>query len=435
MSLNVIDLIKGQLGPALVSQAASQFGESESGISKAIGGLLPAVVGGLANNSDKPGVLDAITNASSSGILGNLIGGASSSPVISNLLTSIFGDKISGIVNAIATYAGISNNSSSSLLNLVTGATVGSIGKYAADNNLDKSGISNLLGEQKGIVSTLLPAGLSLASLNIGDWAKGYRFDNDNDAVRPTPSEEPKIEVTRSTTATGTNPDRNNNEGGGSIWKWLLPLLLLIAAAYFLWKQCDKKQTTTTTTTVDSSASKTDTAATMTPADTSASTATPMAKTDENIDLNGVMLKGYKGGMEDQMITFLKSGNYKNAADDAALKDKWYDFDHVNFKMGSSTELEAGSQGQLDNLVAILKAFPEAKIKIGGYTDKVGNEANNVKLSKASAEFIKAALAKAGVGTQVLEAEGYGSKFAKVDPKASDAERAADRKMSVRFAK
>ncbi|KXH81501.1 OmpA family protein [Chryseobacterium kwangjuense] len=435
MSLNVIDLIKGQLGPALVSQAASQFGESESGISKAIGGMLPAVVGGLANNSDNPGVLDAISNAQSSGILGNLLGGASGNPVISNLLTSIFGDKISGIVNAIATYAGISNNSSSSLLNLVTGATVGSIGKYAADNNLDKSGISNLLGEQKGIISSLLPAGLSLASLNIGDWAKGYKFDNDNDTIRTAASEEPKIEVTRSTTAAGTNPDRNNNEGGGSIWKWLLPLLLLIAAGYFLWKQCEKKQTTTTTTTTDSTGSATDTAATTMPADTSAATTAPATRTDENIDLNGVMLKGYKGGMEDQMITFLKSGNYKNAADDAALKDKWYDFDHVNFKMGSSTELEAGSQGQLDNLVAILKAFPDAKIKIGGYTDKTGNEASNVKLSKARAEFIKAALAKAGVGAQVLEAEGYGSKYAKVDAKASDAERAADRKMAVRFAK
>ncbi|GEN70253.1 OmpA family protein [Chryseobacterium lathyri] len=430
MSLNVIDLIKGQLGPALISQAASQFGESESGISKAIGGLLPAVVGGLANNSDNPGVLDAITNASSSGILGNLVGGASSNPIISNLLTSIFGDKISGIVNAIATYAGISNNSSSSLLNLVTGATVGTIGKYATDNNLGKSGISNLLGEQKGIISSLLPAGLSLASLNLGSWFGG----SSSHAEAAPRQEEPKIEVTRSTTSAGTNPDRNNNDGGGSIWKWLLPLLLLIAAAYFIWKQCEKKETTTTTTVVDSTGSTTDTAATTAPGDTSATTATT-TRTDENIDLNGVMLKGYKGGMEDQMITFLKSGDYKNAADDAALKDKWYDFDHVNFKMGSSTELEAGSQGQLDNLVAILKAFPDAKIKIGGYTDKTGNEASNVKLSQARADFIKSALAKAGVGAQALGAEGYGSKFATVDAKASDAERAADRKMSVRFAK
>ncbi|EJL72989.1 OmpA family protein [Chryseobacterium populi] len=435
MSLNVIDLIKGQLGPALVSQAASQLGESESGISKAIGGLLPAVVGGLANNADNPGVLDAISGASSSGILGNLLGNSSNNSIISTLLSSIFGDKIGGLVNSIATFAGISNNSSSSLLNLVTGATLGSVGKYAADNNLDKSGISGLLNDQKGIISTLLPAGLSLASLNIGDWAKGYKFDNDNDAIKTPPQEEPKIEVTRSTTPTGTNPDRNNESGGGgSIWKWLLPLLLLIAAAYFLWKQCEKKETTTTTVAGDSTGTPMDTATAVSPADTAA--AMPATtKTDENIDLNGTILKGYKGGMEDQMIAFLKSDGYKNAKDDAALKDKWYDFDHVNFKMGSSTELEAGSQGQLENLSAILKAFPDAKIKIGGYTDKVGNEANNVKLSTARATFIKDWLGKQGVGAQVLEAEGYGSKFATVDAKASDAERAVDRKMAVRFAK
>ncbi|GAB0155951.1 hypothetical protein CHRYSEOSP005_12130 [Chryseobacterium sp. Alg-005] len=434
MSLNVIDLIKGQLGPALVSQAASQLGESESGISKAIGGLLPAVVGGLANNSDNPAVLDSITNASSSGILGNLLGGSeNNNSWISNILSLIFGDKVNGLVNTIATYAGISNNSSSSLLNLVTGATLGSIGKYAADNNLGQSGISNLLGEQKGIISTLLPAGLSLASLNLGDWAKGYKFDNDNDKINVTSHEEPKIEVTRSTTPTGTYPDRNNNDGGGSIWKWLLPLLLLLAAGYFLWKQCNKKETTTTTTTSDSATVSSDTA-TVSTMDTAATTATT-TKVDENIDLNGVALKGYKGGMEDRMISFLKSDGYKNAADDNALKDVWYDFDHVNFKMGSSTELEAGSQGQLDNLVAILKAFPDAKIKIGGYTDKTGNEASNVKLSQARADFIKAALTKAGVGAQVLGAEGYGSKFATVDASASDAERAIDRKMAVRFAK
>lgn len=438
MSLNVIDLIKGQLGPALVSQAASQFGESESGIAKAIGGLLPAVVGGLANNADKPGVLDAITKASSSGILGNLLSGSSNNPMISNLLSSLFGDKIGGLVNSIASFSGVSNNSANSLLNLVTGATVGTVGKYAADNNLGASGISNLLGEQKGIVSSLLPAGLSLATFGLGaenwfDKAKETASSvtstaKDNIAEGVATAKENVREETREIREQFNN--NNNNQGGSSIWKWLLPLLLLIAAGYFLWKQCEKKQTTTTTNTTDTAATHTDTATTAVSTPAVAAT-----KTDENIDLNGVALKGYKGGMEDQMITFLKSGAYKNAADDTALKTTWYDFDHVNFKMGSATELEMGSQGQLSNLVAILKAFPEAKIKIGGYTDKTGNEASNLKLSKSRAEFIKAALAKAGVGAQVLEADGYGSKFAKVDAKASDAERAADRKMSVRFAK
>ena len=442
MSLNVIDLIKGQLGPALVSQAASQFGESESGISKAIGGLLPAVVGGLANNADNPGVVDAITKASSSGILGNLLGGSSNNPIISSLLSSLFGDKIGGLVNSIASFSGISNTSAGSLLNLVTGATVGTVGKYAADNNLGASGISSLLNDQKGIISSLLPAGLSLASFGLGaeNWfgqaketvSSVTSTAKDNIAESVATARENVSEGAREVREQFNN--NNDNQGGGSIWKWLLPLLLLIAAGYFLWKQCEKKETTTTmSSSTDSTGTSTDTASATT--STPATTATPAAKTDENIDLNGVMLKGYKGGMEDQMISFLKSDGYKNAADDAALKDKWYDFDHVNFKMGSSTELEAGSQGQLDNLVAILKAFPDSKIKIGGYTDKTGNEASNVKLSQARADYIKAALGKAGVGAQVLGAEGYGSKFATVDAKASDAERAADRKMSVRFAK
>ncbi|CAD7812600.1 Peptidoglycan-binding protein ArfA [Chryseobacterium aquaeductus] len=438
MSLNIIDLIKGQLGSALVTQAASQLGESESGISKAISGLLPAVVGGLANNSDNPAVLDAISNAPSQGVLGNLLSFASDNTWVSGLLVSIFGDKLSGLVNSIATYAGISNNSSASLLNLVTGATIGSVGKYAADNNLDKSGISSLLNDQKGIVSSLLPAGLSLASLNVGDWAKGYKFDNDNDTIKPTPTTPPphtdeKIEVTRSVADGGTFPNRaTSTSDGGSIWKWLLPLLLLIAAVYFIWKQCEKKETTTTTTVAgdslntvdDTAAMQNDTATTMT-----------TTKVDENIDLNGTLLKGYRGGMEDNMITFLKSGAYASAADDAALKDNWYNFDHVNFKMGSASELEAGSQGQLENLVAILKAYPEAKIKIGGYTDKVGNEAANVQLSGERATYIKDWLAKQGVGSQVTGADGYGSQFATVDAGASNDERAVDRKMAVRFTK
>ncbi|WP_294203694.1 DUF937 domain-containing protein, partial [uncultured Chryseobacterium sp.] len=114
MSLHVIDLIKGQLGPALESRAASQLGESESSVSKAIDGLLPAVVGGLANNADNPEVLDTISNASSSGILGNLVGGSSNDSAISRLLSVLFGDRLNGLIETISGYAGISNSSSSS---------------------------------------------------------------------------------------------------------------------------------------------------------------------------------------------------------------------------------------------------------------------------------------------------------------------------------
>ena len=89
----------------------------------------------------------------------------------------------------------------------------------------------------------------------------------------------------------------------------------------------------------------------------------------------------------------------------------------------------------MDNLLAILKAFPEAKVKVGGYTDKTGVEADNVKLSQSRADFIKTWLTGKGVGAQVLTAQGYGSKFATVAKEATNDERAVDRKMAVRFAK
>ena len=423
MALNIIDLIKGQLGPALISQAATQYGESESGISKAISGLLPAVVGGMANNAEKPGLLDAITGASTNGMLGNLLGGTSNNSLITTVLTAIFGDKIGDIVNSISTFSGVSNSTSNSLLNMVTGATLGSVGKYASDNNIGAAGITSLLKDQKGIVSSLLPAGLSLASLGVGNIFGG----EETEKVTVSSYDQPKVEVNRGgNTNAHPTPDHNNNEGG-SIWKWLLPLLLLALAAWFLWNNYNKDKTevvTTDTEMVSDSANSVvvDSAAVM------------PTKEVTDIDLNGKTLKGYANGMEATMINFLKSDSYKTA-DDAALKDTWYSFDNVNFKINSATELEPGSEGQIQNLSEILKAYPEAKIKVGGYTDITGNAAQNKELSQKRADFIKSELGKLGVASQVIEANGYGSEFATVPASATNDERAVDRKMAVRFTK
>ena len=445
MSINLIDLIKGQLGPATVSQTATQLGESESGISKAISALLPAVIGGFANSNTQSELFSTVKDAASSGVLSNLLGNLNGNDsVISKILSLIFGDgdKLAAITNSVSSYAGIKTESTNSLLNLVTGATAGTLGKYAVDNNLDSSSFGNLLGDQKGLLSSLLPAGFSFASLGLGNWFGSVDAEPINVVPeplqapiadvnpvtpvteRPIVTDAPKVDVSRSGT---THEIVSDNSGGGSIWKWLLPLLLLLLLGWFFWKQCNKKVEPVPVTTTDSTNTVVDSSA-------NAGTTTSTAKVDEDIDLNGVTLKGYRGGMEDNMITFLKSGNYKTA-DDAKLKDTWYNFDHVNFKIGSATELEAGSQVQLDNLVAILKAYPESKIKVGGYTDKTGDEPGNLKLSQGRADFIKAALGKAGVGSQVLEAKGYGSEFATVPATATNDERAIDRKLAVRFAK
>ena len=148
---------------------------------------------------------------------------------------------------------------------------------------------------------------------------------------------------------------------------------------------------------------------------------------------NGTKLQAYPGGIEDQLIKFIESDEYKNGTADS-LKEKWFSFDDLNFEFGT-TQLVPASKRQLDNIAAILKAFPDVKIKIGGYTDKKGDDAANKKLSDDRAKAVKDALTKAGVGAQVPEAEGYGEEFATVPETASDKEREADRKTSVRLLK
>jgi hypothetical protein len=131
--MSIIDLIKGQLGPSLVSQAASQLGESESGVSKAMESLLPVILGGAAENATKPGFFDQVTGLAGSGILSNLMGGSNNS-LVSSLVTMLFGDKLGGIVSAISNFSGVKESSANSLMNLVSGAALGSLGKHAVDN-------------------------------------------------------------------------------------------------------------------------------------------------------------------------------------------------------------------------------------------------------------------------------------------------------------
>lgn len=167
----------------------------------------------------------------------------------------------------------------------------------------------------------------------------------------------------------------------------------------------------------------------------SMSGATPEApRTLAEVSLpDGTKLQAYPGGIEDQLIKFIQSDEYKSGTADT-LKDKWFSFDDLNFKFGT-TELVPESKRQLNNIVAILKAFPDVKIKIGGYTDKKGDDAANKKLSDDRAKAVKSSLEKAGVGAQVPEAEGYGEEFATIAETASDKEREADRKTSVRLLK
>ncbi len=85
----------------------------------------------------------------------------------------------------------------------------------------------------------------------------------------------------------------------------------------------------------------------------------------------------------------------------------WIGFDRIYFE-SSKAILTNESLWQLSNVASILKRFPEAKIKIGGYTDASGNPLNNLKLSADRANAAKDALVSLGVAPERLAAVGYG---------------------------
>src|SRR4029453_3565953 len=112
-------------------------------------------------------------------------------------------------------------------------------------------------------------------------------------------------------------------------------------------------------------------------------------------------------------------------------KNIWFDFDNLNFETNSST-ITPESMKQIRNIVMILKAFPRASIKIGGYTDKTGDEPANMKLSQDRADAVLMSLKNEGITAgQLAGAEGYGSQYAKAPANAPDDERKKDRRIAV----
>lgn len=142
---------------------------------------------------------------------------------------------------------------------------------------------------------------------------------------------------------------------------------------------------------------------------------------------DSTMINAFQNGVEKQLLIYLSS---KNPADSIS-KNRWFDFDDLNFKSGSA-ELTDSSMHQVQNIVTILKAYPKMKVKIGGYTDKTGDDAGNMKLSQARAEAVFNALKLSGANpAQLAAAEGYGSAYAKAAVNAPAGEKAKDRRISI----
>jgi outer membrane protein OmpA-like peptidoglycan-associated protein len=72
------------------------------------------------------------------------------------------------------------------------------------------------------------------------------------------------------------------------------------------------------------------------------------------------------------------------------------------------------------------------KVEIGGHTDDVGNEADNLSLSQQRADAVLVHLTTAGVDREALEARGYGESRPRSDNATEDG-RARNRRTEFRI--
>ncbi|QIY90118.1 sodium-translocating pyrophosphatase [Chryseobacterium gallinarum] len=135
-------------------------------------------------------------------------------------------------------------------------------------------------------------------------------------------------------------------------------------------------------------------------------------------------------GEESQMYQLYTAVKKKDKT--ALDPNTWYTIENLYFETGSS-DLKPGYELTLNNLAEIINAYPDLKIKLGGYTDNSGNEESNQQLSNLRAQTAKLKLLELGVPADKIEAEGYGSQHPVCEANDTDECKAKNRRIDVRI--
>jgi outer membrane protein OmpA-like peptidoglycan-associated protein len=399
MSGTLIDSVKSVFTDALISKLSVLLGEAEGNTQKAINAAIPIVLIDIlheAGSTGGPAKIGTLSKQAATSDFfghlhelsvgtGNLVAGSVLLTKGKDFARSLLTIRTEAVINEVSRYAGVSIPSASFITGIVTFASLDSIGRHLSKSNVNGNGMVQWLETQRESIISAIPAGLQVKT------ALG---------IRHYPGE--KVVSVKRNTALYV----------------VLAIIVLCVAAFFIFR-------TRNPTVVMSPSATTDTIVTTaalvsTPSDTVSS---PSIKVTLP---NGEVLDAYQGGTEDQLINFLN--------DPHAKLDKkngnWFDFTKIGFASNSASLLLA-SERQLKNIVAIIDAFPKAKIKIGGYSDNTGDSVDNVRLSQQRADNIMAKLKDFGArSSQLKGAEGYGPNYP-VGDNGTATGRAMNRRMSI----
>ncbi len=405
------EAIKGYVNRDMITKASAVLGEKESNVSTAVSSIIAGFLGVMLRKGNTPQIKNILDEAGNLDILsdvGNICQEKATKQqqnIGDDFLQHLLGDKAADFTNPIADHAGISKVATNRLVSMMAPVFAGYLGNIVVREKWSMSRLMDEIEEQKNSFRGDIPAGV-VSAFSLSPVLHGNATTT----------------TTHRTTNKDVKKEENKKNNSWIIWLVIIILLLLI---FFLWRSCRNNNTQTYV-------SET---VTVTATEPQTTTVTTTERTMTELTLpNGVKLQAYRGGIEDEMIRFLQSNEYRNATDEQ-LKDRWFQFDNIRFEFGSATDLMSGSQTQINNIIEILKYYKDAKIKVGGFADKVGTEQANMQISRERAKTIESLLDNGGVGRQVVRIEGFGDEYAKHSASDSDRARSEDRDVALRFVK
>ena len=452
MAINLLDMIKDQVGDSVLSQAGKFLGESDSGVKSAMGAALPSILGSLitkgGSNNGASAILDMISSGNHNGSIfdnlgGLLSGGDATSGFLnsgSGILKSLLGNKLGSVVDIIASVSGLKKGSSSSIMSMAAPMVMGMLGKYVKNKALDAAGLGKFLGTQSTHVASALPAGMG-SLLGFGNTSSASTGG------------------TRVTETSHSAPTGGSSGGGGGFLKKALPILGLLLLGAFAWTKFGASAVDATK---DVAGAVGDVAGSAAGAvGDVAGAAADVAGDAANAVADGA--KGAAGAVGDAAAGAAgavgdAAGAALSAASAAAAKalegvkfatgsvgekfssylstgkgDGSFSFNNMKFATGSAN-IDAGSMSEVDNLAKVLNAYTNVSIEIGGHTDNTGNAENNTKLSDARAAAVKARLVAQGVAADRISTKGYGSSAPTASNDTAEG-RAQNRRIEVKITK
>ncbi|WP_312167241.1 OmpA family protein [Phenylobacterium sp.] len=368
---NLVQTVIGALSPDMIGKLSSVFGESSGSVSKGLSAATPALLAAALQQSSTTsganGLLSLIGQAAGGGnpldrlpaLLGDDTARAGLLSQGKTLSDSLLGANSGSVTNTLASFAGIKAGAATQLLSLAAPLVLGAIAK-SLGGTPTASGVQSLLSDQRASILGALPPGLG-SLFGLGGAAQTAR--------------------TAATTAAAT--------GGGGFMKilpWLIAAAVVLALIFGL-RNCGSKRVE---------------------APPPAASVTPAPVTSETLTLpGGATISVAPGSIGYGVAKFLDSNE---------AAPKTFVFDNLNFDTASNT-LTPESKPTVDTLAAILKAYPNVRTRVVGYTDNQGDPAANKTLSDGRAATVKTELVARGIAGQRIETAGMGE----ADPIADNA--------------